>query len=214
MESSTLPDGCWLSIEAAGPAGRTTQSVMIVPDTLRAMAAWLVQQCVAAAHGIGGFITLSFASMINYVDRPSLPPVPYPTSTTFITLTISGINGKRFWPGDTDPSIPIVFAEYTNARGGRSTEASHIQGISSVLADYWLAVAVVMERGGPKRWWGLQPSQTSNEMTYVCDTGLGRPSVTDCTQIEWNQLGPASISPPSDTVAVGPGVVQFLHSSK
>ena len=76
----------------------------------------------------------------------------------------------------------------------------------------WLQSAAGMSRTGQTAWW--TEAASPDEMTYECDADLGSPLLTECTQIEWNQLGPASVSPPSDTVTVGPGVVQFLHSSQ
>lgn len=64
-----------------------------------------------------------------------------------------------------------------------------------------------MRRGGGKLWWQFFPL-SSNEMNYECDAGLGSPSEVDCTQIEWQQVSPAS-----DTLTVSPGRVIFLHSS-
>ena len=65
-------------------------------------------------------------------------------------------------------------------------------------------------RGSGRPWWrNILPS--SNEMTYECDTGLGKPTDVDCSRIEWHQL---KSNIPSDTLAVGPQNPTLLHSSK
>ena len=71
-----------------------------------------------------------------------------------------------------------------------------------------MAQSVSMVRKGSKKWWE-QGAVVPLEMAYECDTRLGSPSAADCTQVEWEQVRPAS-----DTLKVGPGLVTFLHSSK
>ena len=79
----------------------------------------------------------------------------------------------------------------------------------AVRADYWNTQAKSMTRGGARPWWYPLSSSIVDEMNYECDAGLGRPSKVDCTQIEWQQLGA-----PSDSIAVGPEQITFLHSSE
>ena len=79
----------------------------------------------------------------------------------------------------------------------------------AIRADYWNTQAKSMVRGDVRPWWHNDQSSTADEMTYQCDAGLGKPAEVDCTQIEWQHLGH-----PSDSVAVGPGHITFLHSSK
>ena len=203
-----------MSIAPAGPAKNRPHAFLMVPDAIRAMALWLIQQCVGG-NGIGGFVTLAFANMLNHVTQLNTHPSNiYPDSSTFLTMTIGGLDSIRFLPGDTDPLLPLAFAGYMAMQGQSKPPDSADRQIATIAAVYWSALAVEMESGGNIMWWDDQPSQTTDDMTYACETDLGSPSITDCTQIEWNQLGPASINPPSDTVTVGPGIVQFFHSSK
>ena len=70
--------------------------------------------------------------------------------------------------------------------------------------------AAEMARGGRKTWFpatAMANVQTPYDMAYECDASLGSPSATDCSQLEWSQLGP-----PSDSVSVGPGNATFVHS--
>ena len=51
----SLLGNCYISVEVAGDTGVLSLSLM--PYTLRAMAAWVIQQCVDRWRGRGGFIT-------------------------------------------------------------------------------------------------------------------------------------------------------------
>ena len=114
--------------------------------------------------------------------------------------------------GNTDPAIPFVVAMELEKSADQFPVGSSSSAYYLLLASYWNAASVGMTRGGTTTWY--QKSPGPDEMTYECDANLGAPPPVDCTQIEWNQLGPASVSPPSDTITVGPGVVEFLHQSK
>ena len=79
-------------------------------------------------------------------------------------------------------------------------------------ANLWDLCGVGLSRGGTSTWWQILPKPSNpkiDEMAYECDAKLGSPSMSDCSKIEWNQLGA-----PSDTVTVVPGMTQYLHSSK
>ena len=87
-----------------------------------------------------------------------------------------------------------------------------IRTASMINAAFWSVAAETVQRGSGTPWFRL--SSTPSEMTYQCDEKLGTPQEADCDHIQWNQLGPASISPPSDVVTVGPGNTLFLNYSK
>ena len=140
------------------------------------------------------------------------------SSTAFLTLTVSRETLKsplEPGAGDSDPMIPLLIAEYMGGAAGLPSTGSTTRRLYRIAAQLWDIAGVNMHRNGPITWWqtgSLPPA--SDDMIYECDSGLGSPSVADCAQIEWNQLGPASISPPSDTVTVGPGLTHFLHQSE
>lgn len=43
----------------------------IAPDTFRAMAGWVIEQCVQAVPSIGGFVTKNISDAINYLRLPT-----------------------------------------------------------------------------------------------------------------------------------------------
>ena len=115
-------------------------------------------------------------------------------------------------PGDTDPAIPIAMAEALSNAALSALLGGTLQQIYVSESLAWIQIAVGMSRAGQTPWWGEPLSL--DQMIYECDKDLGSPSVMDCTQIEWNQLGPQHIRPLLDTITVEPGAVQFFHSSK
>ena len=127
-----------------------------------------------------------------------------------MTVTISDTRSPGYQPGDYDPSVPLAIASYNlllnrNKHTHNSPEALRAEAAQQV----WTDQANRMGRGNTVPWWDLDPNALSHdEMMYECDADLGSPSQVDCTQIEWNQLTPAS-----DTLTVGPGHTLFLHSN-
>ena len=138
------------------------------------------------------------------------------TSTAFLTLTVhSGPPNRLPSPGDTDPSVPFKIASELYKHAQEAEPGSDLKKFFQIDSGIWTLAGTLLTPGSTITWWkGLSLSWTSDEMAYECDASLGSPSDVDCSNIEWNQLGPTSLSPPSEVVSVGPGVVQFLHSSK
>ena len=118
-------------------------------------------------------------------------------------------------PGDTDPSIPLRVASGLNEAAKKADPGSDLEKFLLLDSTIWSHAAMMLIPGSSTTWWKvlLLPS-TSDKMAYECDPSLGKPTDVDCSNIEWNQLGPASLTPPSEAVIVGPGVARFFHSSK
>ena len=171
-----------------------------------------MQQCGAGRNGrgsrLGGFATWNFAGLVSYIRNPFIDPSGlYPTSTTFITVSVTGPTSRKFSPGNTDSYIPLSFSSELSGKGSRFPPNSEMRMIYNAASMDWVARAIATERGGTGTWW--QAITAPDEMDYVCDANLGDPAVADCTQIEWNQLTPVA-----DTVEVGPENPTFLHFSK
>ena len=130
----------------------------------------------------------------------------------FITVTVSGPDGRRYKPGDTDPAIPAVLGDMFADLGEPYYQAGDWQ--NPLFQHYWGAIcrldmkASEMEKGSSERWWDPIRGQ-SDEMAYECDPKLGSPAVVDCTQIQRQGLGA-----PSDTIQVAPGVNKLFSTSK
>ena len=124
-------------------------------------------------------------------------------------MTISN-SYTQFQPGDHDPSVAKAISDYNlNLNRNINTHNSPAALRSEQNIQKWNDQAARMGRGETVPFWGTEPSTgTSDEMNYDCDANLGSPAEVDCTQIEWNQLGP-----PSDSVQVGPGKITFLHAN-
>ena len=128
--------------------------------------------------------------------------------TRFFTLTISSQPGQ-LQPGIYDPSVAKAIADYNvNLNRNKNTHNSPAALRSQQNIQKWNDQATRMGRGETVPFWETNPLTEDDEMNYECDANLGNPLEVDCTQIEWNQL-----TPPSDTLQVGPGEVIFLNSN-
>ena len=125
----------------------------------------------------------------------------------FLTVTID--TGRPHLPvGDYAIDIPIaITAQLTpGAYQGNERLALGVQKYGEL---------VVRRMTSPSQWWSPapEPPNTSplatNDTVYQCDASLGTPAVTDCSQLDYSQLGA-----PSDSLIVGPGTPKLLTFSK
>ena len=172
------------------------------------MAGLVLQRCVLGA-GIGGFGTVGINGLIEYILDPSTDynNPSYRPDTCFVTVAVTGLPGRLFSPGNTDPAVPLGLAWYNTKIADMAPLRSATSLHRSANAAYWIIKAAGMQRGSPVSW-NRQVSESSDKMTYDCDPGLGSPLAVDCAQVEWQKLGQAS-----ETIIVGPEKVVFLHSN-
>ena len=123
-------------MEPSGPSIPATMQVR--PDDIRKRAAAVIQTCVAGRSGIGGFATLGFSALSEYL----LPPNPatltnvFPTRAAFVTVTVSGVQEKLSKPGDTDSAIPGALAEL-ELKGYSSAKLDSALQLSYRTGAYW-----------------------------------------------------------------------------
>ncbi|MCJ1223606.1 hypothetical protein MMC12_000249 [Toensbergia leucococca] len=187
----------------------------LIPDDIRNRATRLAGNCVGEFDGIGGFEVLDLAHLVSWAVTvpPPIPPWhnPPPVGATFATITISGPSNKMFSPGNTDPAIAFAVADALATIYGENDIDLHSQRLLLDKEHYWRTVGEQMDRGGTTPWWQAAVPQASAETVYECDASLGSPSLADCSQIEWSQLGP--FGKVSDSIQIEPGAPTFLHSN-
>ena len=195
-----------MTVELAGHSS-SPRGLIVRPSAIKTLSAQIATQCSALRGGIGGFGTIGLQSVMDYLGTGSdfLARVrdPWPANSAFMTVTVSGNTGPNKHPGSTDPALPIYLAL--------------TRGLDTTVAKALQDKAAGMQRGGYTVWWDFTVSSSESGSTaaaveYQCDSGLGSPSVVDCTQVEWSQLGPTG-SASSDTVTVSPGAPTFLHQN-
>ena len=198
------------------PGGYTANipDVRVAPDLVRSLALNIIDRCAIQQRGTGGFGTLGLGNLANLVLSTGVTPwntLPnhWPTSIGFITVQLSNHGTPNRYPGDTDPSVPIIIAGVV--RFHPDALAHTIK--RPLVATQWGTQAARMSRGGSRPWWSV-PSQSSgiDQMSYEYSADLGSPDPTDCTQIEWDQLPPAT-APKTSTLIVSPESTTFLHSN-
>ena len=209
-----------MSVEITSAAS-VSGGAWAVPDNIYARAELLLEHCVrgtaGSITGLGGSATLNFQrliswAVINPVDplASALPPVP--ASASFFTVTISGPTDKLYSPGDYSPIIPQALRDANEKAYDAEAEQRSIDPEVMAYLDrvnFWQGQAEGMSSMGNTRisWWRSQP-RNSNQMMYQCDAGLGTPSLYDCIQVQSSQINYLG-----DSLAVGPGIVHFLHSN-
>ena len=193
-------------------AGPTVPDVILVaPSAFRTLAAQVIQKCVGEYGRIGGFTTYRMGPLFDFLlaNDPS-PAHPIPSSTAFITLTVSGPSGELMDPGNKDPVIPSYLADLFDAQA----EETPLDNVKYWRDTLWAEFFRSRSLGDGQGWVLSDSAQisaavASNEMAYECDTNLGAPNVVDCGGIEWEHV----LGSDSDTITVGPGQATFLHKN-
>ena len=173
----------------------------IVPDALRAMASWIIDQCITRSRQ-GGFGVINIQYLVDWIANETTTNgdlffymgVPFNQGSPAVTVTVtSKIKMGDANPGPFDPAMAEALADGVREKGNNAR--------ADKLSKQADRMGYVQPR---ERWWDAFPSQypdsPASDMTYACDANLGAPSAADCTQLAYSGLGP-----PSDTVLVGPG---------
>jgi hypothetical protein len=127
-------------------------------------------------------------------------------TSTYITVTVGNTEGKSRSPGNFDPSVAVLVAEYL-ANRARGQPMDQQRRINSLIRDFNRRTQAMNAGGQSTTFWGaIKASQ--EEMSYECDATLGTPAEVDCAQVEWSELGADD-----DTLSVGPGITKVLSSS-
>ena len=189
---------CRIQVSNADVSGQHTRGPqLVVPDRFRAMASWIINQCVIP-KGWGGFGTVSLQAYIDWVANDTISNADLangafmgnPDNPLYI-VEVTTNTLKVYEPAFYDPAVGEALADGVSQRG------NHARGEMIALQ------AESMGRGKHIEWWesfAAAGSGYRSEMIYACDSNLGSPTSADCSQLEYSSLGP-----PSDTVMIGPG---------
>ena len=136
-------------------------SILLVPDEIRGMAAYIIQTCLQQGRG-GGFMTKAIQGLVDYVTDPTsdLDAHPYPSSTAFITVLLGKPDTAFSYPGDYDPCL-AYFLVHTELLAMDTVEPQYLDVIGERMLRY-TAMAARMTRLGDVAWWD-PPEIGSNE---------------------------------------------------
>ena len=139
-----------ITINVAGAAD--IDSILLVPDQIRGMAAYILQHCLEQRRD-GGFITKGIQGLVDYVTDPNsdLDAHPYPSSTAFITVLVGKADTAFSCPGDYDPEL-AYFLQHTEMLAMDNVEHQYLDVIGERMLLY-TAQALRMTRLGNVAWW-------------------------------------------------------------
>ena len=146
----THSGGISITVTVAGAAD--IDSILLVPNQIRGMAAYVAQHCLEQRRS-GGFMTKGIQGLVDYVTDPTsdLDVNPYPSSTAFITVLVSNLDTAFSSPGDYDPNLAF-FLQHTEMLAMERVEAQYLDIIGERMLFY-TAQAARMTRLGHMAWW-------------------------------------------------------------
>ena len=209
----------WVEVVGGGEnVNYHNQQVNIIPSRIRGLAGYVIDQCVETRL-LGGYVTDGLASMVDYIQQwpkdistlATFPSdlQPFPVDARFITVTVKGLGDGPPETPNKDDDIPLQLSEELRSRlpsGDEDLRDRMLHFIvEAVKATNLETASSLMNQGDISNWWDpFRPSW----VTFECDSSLGSPAISDCTQLEYSGL-----SPPSDTLIIGPGATKFLSSN-
>ncbi|KAI4127520.1 MAG: hypothetical protein LQ338_003178 [Usnochroma carphineum] len=138
----------------AGP--RQPPTVTLVPNDIKAMATRVLETCTKKTSYIGGFLTSDLGGMKQWLtssegdlDRP----MPY--STSFLTVSLSTPHSEYFSPGDYDPCMAYIFAQFEFQAAALLPSTSWMAETLRHRGERLLrAINMMQPRGRRIPWWG------------------------------------------------------------
>ncbi|MCJ1484543.1 hypothetical protein MMC06_004714, partial [Schaereria dolodes] len=118
------------------------------------MAGWIINRCVAATGGIGGFSTLAIQNLVNYVNNPDTDiSAPYAWDVAFITLAVTNLRDTKPSPGEYDPLVPILLFDSLITSSEEAPRGSALQqSFRSKAYSFYFAISDA-QRGAMTPWW-------------------------------------------------------------
>ena len=139
-----------ITVDVSGPADIDT--IRLVPNEIRGMAAYVANRCIGA-QGKGGFITNQIQGLVNFVTDPTsnLYAPNYPPDSVFVTVLVSDLRNANSFPGDHDPQLAYFLWEVEEAALRRAQPQD--RDIFSGRVLRYMAQASRMTRLGNVAWW-------------------------------------------------------------
>lgn len=141
-----------ISVEVASPVD--IEDIVLLPDDIRGMAAWLADRCIGG-RGTGGFITKGIEELVKYVTDPTsdLDAPEYPDETAFITVTLSTPPHAATFPSDYVPQMATFLTQMEIA--ALSTVEMQLHAEIAERAFKYAIQAQRMRRLGHTPWWDV-----------------------------------------------------------
>ncbi|CAF9930722.1 MAG: hypothetical protein ALECFALPRED_004714 [Alectoria fallacina] len=165
---------CMVQVDVAGP--RLPRTYDIIPDDIRYLADQVLNSCVNGPFDIGGFATSDLQVMDGWItaEETNLDR-PFPTSTAFLTVTLTSVVPHWLSPGNYDPMMAFHFSSVALAAIERAFTLRERVDLRR-RAERLLRQGERMQRGDRVPWWensylGKEVNGTSME------TGNGTMSI-------------------------------------
>ncbi|KAI4116792.1 MAG: hypothetical protein LQ338_007662 [Usnochroma carphineum] len=128
---------------------------VVVPDAIHSLANNVINECVGRAGRVGGFATMDIGKLIDFVVDPSSDLGQYPTSSTFLTVSVTSTNLREPSPGNYDPVIADTLAGAARDAAMRVPASGAARKTLVERATTFRARAMRMNAGGKRfNWWG------------------------------------------------------------
>lgn len=140
-----------IAADVSGPI--ELDSIVIVPNDLRGMAAYVADQCIRH-KGVGGFITKRIQGLVDFVTDPKsdIDAPRYPDSTAFLTVMVSDHQSVYAFPGDYDPEMALFLRKAEAYALSRVAPLYHIE-IARRVVKFAVAGSRMRRMETEVPWW-------------------------------------------------------------
>lgn len=148
---------CDIIFHTSGQSAQSQDPVWIVPNDIKAMAAWVLARCVSG--GKGGMVTKGLENTIDPItnsDSKIFPDPALPPSSTFYSLHVWNHTPSDIdWnPGNSDPDVGDALAQTLHRAGRAAPAGSPAEAELERREEYLWAAVGRTEYGEPvTNWW-------------------------------------------------------------
>ncbi|KAL9576931.1 MAG: hypothetical protein Q9212_006710 [Teloschistes hypoglaucus] len=173
---------CMVQIELAGP--QLPSTIGLIPNDLKSMATGVLETCTKKRdYYIGGFLAGDLGPIRQWIssEQGDLDK-PFPPSTAFPTISVSTAQPDYLSPGDYDPAMAQMLAQFIFETARRYSPTS---GLGDLLRKRAIRLVrkegEMQPRGKRVAWWErpgqgprlLRPGEAAVNATEVTEEGEG-----------------------------------------
>ncbi|KAL8846904.1 MAG: hypothetical protein Q9221_008028 [Calogaya cf. arnoldii] len=198
-------------VELAGPLGEALDHVALVPDQIRGLAGYVIQECPGGGDqdhnlgssiaGLGGYVTSGFQNIWNWMERSSLFLSPSRAGTIqfsgsrfdHVTVTVQGPLQRSRRAGDTDVNVADKVLGFTRQLWDSEESELHRNWYWRLGEKLEAKVAEMSPDREDINWWEPVGSGRKTEMNYRCLDSVDGPAVADCAKLQYLGFGEGQI---------------------
>ncbi|KAL8992738.1 MAG: hypothetical protein Q9169_006878 [Polycauliona sp. 2 TL-2023] len=185
---------CTLMVELAGPLGDALDHVALVPDHIRGLAGFVIQECPGggdANHNLGDSTT-ELGGLFLSPNHPDINPFSG-SRFDYVVVTVQHSQQPSRRAGDTDVNVAEKVLGFTRQLWDSEDSQPHKDWYWQLGEKLEAKVAEMSSDQEEVNWWEPVASGRRNKMDYRCLDSVDGPAVVDCVKLQYQGFGEGAL---------------------